>query len=229
MSVKKLTITKKIIAATALTAFANVETAKAAVVSVADVIGVTNSYTVERLLSVTITNDPAVYMVGTVTIDPLNLGSSFNEAALATSAGRPTAFGNGFGNNNISIIRNGGAAADSGSDFAATIPVTFALKVDQVTGDQWLWVNPNFAALENLGAADVTVDAAFSAGGGQPVVGSALDRIVFRGGDFDTPKSVLDYTDFSVYYGGSSPFVPEPSTTLLGVLGACLMLRRRRA
>lgn len=225
----KLTITEKIIAVTALTAFVNVETTKAAVVNVANVLDVTDTYGVTRLLGVTITADANVYMVGTVTIDPLNLASSFNEAALATAAGRPTAFGHGFGNTNIGIIRNGGALADSGADFAATIPVTFALKVDQVTGNQWLWINPNFSAVENLGAAAITANAAFSSDGGQPVVGSQLDRIVFRGGDFDTLKSVVDYTNFSVYYGGSTPFIPEPSTTLLGAFGALLMLRRKRA
>ncbi|MFK7851740.1 MAG: PEP-CTERM sorting domain-containing protein, partial [Akkermansiaceae bacterium] len=105
----------------------------------------------------------------------------------------------------------------------------FTLKVDQLTGNQWLWINPNFFAFEDIGSADTTVGAAFSSSGGQPVLGSALDRIVFRGGDFAAPSTTVSYTNFSVYFGGSSPFIPEPSTALLAGLGSLLLLRRKRS
>lgn len=190
-------------------------------------------FTTSRLLGVTITGDEAVYMVGTLNLDPLAPASAFTEAALATAAGRPTAFGHNFGGTNISIVRNGGGTVDSGLDFSQGIPTTFALKVNQLTGDQWLWVNPNFGAIEDLGSADATANAAFSAAGGQPVVGSALDRVVFRGGAFSgAPGNVTDFTDFSVYYDGDTPFataiIPEPSSLSLLAVAGLLAARRRR-
>ena len=149
-------------------------------------------------------------MLGTMEIDDITaLDSAFNEANLGLGGNFKAGFGIGFDGNTIVITRNG-TRATATSTFASGVPTTLLMKFDQVTGDTSLWVNPDLSLPEAANVAEATrtlteVDS---------VQGQDYDGIVFRGGDFAGSSATTDFTDFSVYYNGDSPFgtVAEPVT-----------------
>jgi PEP-CTERM motif len=103
------------------------------------------------------------------------------------------------------------------------VPVFFVLKLNQTNGVSTLWANPDLSTTEALNTVGATVTLT-------AVNGSTFDSVIFRGGDFGGDPSVVDYTGFSVHYGGDSPFsaIPEPSSALLlGMAGLAIGRRRR--
>ena len=183
-----------------------------------------NNFSVVRPLGVTISGDSSVFMVGTMNFDILASASSFTEANLGFGGVFNAGFGNAFGQDKIVIARNG-TAAETTKSFSQGVPTLLVIKMNQTNGALTLWVNPNLGLSENLNAPDATTVRA-------EVNGASFDGVVFRGGDFDATDNVVDYTNFAVYYGGSSPFaaIPEPGSLVLGALGCIgLLLHRRRA
>ena len=194
-----------------------------------DITGATVSYGVTSPLGVSISGESAVYLVGTMTLKSTvaSLGGSFNEANLGLEAAHNTGFGHGFGNDSIVITRDGTQATVVGQTFTQSVPIAFVLKLNQTDGVSTLWVNPNLSITEALNTVNATATLA-------TVNGSTFDSVIFRGGDFDDPNSpnrpVVDYTGFSVHYGGDTPFsaIPEPSSALLLSLAGLVIGRRRR-
>ena len=163
----------------------------------------------------------------TLTSTVASLGNSFNEANLGLGAAHNTGFGHGFGNDNIVITRDGTQATVVGQTFTQSVPVFFVLRLNQTNGVSTLWVNPDLSTTEALNTVGATATLA-------AVNGSTFDSVIFRGGDFDPGDalnpSVVDYTGFSVYYGGDTPFsaIPEPSSALLLSMAGLVIGRRRR-
>lgn len=181
-------------------------------------------YNVARPLGVTISGDTAVYLVGTMNFDSdiAFLDSSYNEANMGLGTVFNTGFGNGFGGPTIVIAQNG-TKATAPESFAQSVPIQLVLRLDQTTGDTTLWVNPNLGATEALNIVSASATVA-------TVNGADFDSVIFRGGDFNADKAVVDFTDFAVYYGGDSPFaaVPETSSLALLALSGLVVVRRRR-
>lgn len=205
-----------------------ITTSHAAVITnsvITDLPGATGSYGPSRPLGVSITGDSAVYLVGTMTLTSTvaSLGSSFNEAHLGLGTVHNSGFGNGFGGASIVIATEGSQTAVVGQTFTQSVPVAFVLKLNQTTGASTLWVNPDLNTTEALNTVSATATIA-------AVNGSTFDSVIFRGGDFDATPSVVDYTGFSVHYGGDTPFsaIPEPSSALLLSLAGLVIGRRRR-
>lgn len=168
---------------------------------ITDFVDQTPGFDVTRLLGATISGDEAVYLMGTMNFDPMELGGSFIEANMGdTNTGRVyvAGFGNGFGASTIVIAENG-TEATAPDSFAEGVPTLLVMKFDQTTGDTTLWVDPDLGTTEALN----TVDASANVG---VVNNSTFDSVVFRGGDFTAPSSVVDFTDFAVYYNGDTPF-----------------------
>lgn len=188
---------------------------------ITDLVDVTN-FNEARPLGVSISGDSAVYMVGTMNIDTEigSLNGSFREANMGIGTNFIAGFGNGFGGPTIVIAENG-TEATAPESFAQGVPTVLAMKFDQTTGDTTLWVNPDFGTTEALNPPSATATVG-------SVNGATFDSVIFRGGDFTAPDSVVDFTDFSVYYGGDSPFVPEPSSLALLAMGGLIAARRRR-
>jgi hypothetical protein len=205
----------------------------AAVIGLTDATGNTGTYSVTRNLGTTISGDTALYILGTMnfndptrTVGQVITSTGFNVANFAfTGANKATA-----GQLNLTTkwgLAGGGSLAST-VDILDETPTLVLMKVDQMTDDAWLWLNPNLALPENLGDAVVTRNAT--------AYGDDVNQVLFRGGfgggSTSNPVTV-GYTGFSVYYGGSTPFaVPEPgSLALLGMGGLAVLcvLRRRRA
>lgn len=175
---------------------------------ITDFVDQTPGFNVTRPLGVTISGDEAVYLVGTMNFDPMELGSSFVEANMGdTNTDRVyvAGFGNGFGGNTI-VIAEDGTEATAPQTFDEGVPTLLVVKFDQTTGDATLWVDPDLSETEDLNPADATATVGL-------VNGSSFDSVVFRAGDFDAEKSVVDFTDFAVYYNGDTPFGSLPEFT----------------
>jgi hypothetical protein len=194
----------------------------AGVANVPDVTGQTPGYEVDRDLGVTISGENEVYMLGTMTFDDVtNLDGAYNEANLGLGTDFNTGFGNGFGGNSI-VIASDGTEATATSTFESGVPTTLLIKYDQTTGDTSLWVNPDLGTTEAMNTPEATANV-------EAVNGAEFDSVIFRGGDFTGAPATTDFTDFSVYHDGDTPFVPEPaSLSLMGLGGLMLLPRRRR-
>ena len=229
-----------------ITLFASVSTlavvpTQAAVINLSDHTAVAGTGNFTQSLGTTISNDNAVYMVGTITWQPnatnLEATANFHLAANQQRGG----FGSRGGSVDIMLdggIEGQGSGRPDGAytvdtTAGATTSYTFVLKIDQTnttdpgagnywtTGNpnMWLWIDPNLAATEGSQAA--TMSAWWS--------GQNNFAQVFYNHGTGSPNGDVVYSDFSVHYGGDSPFaVPEPSSALLGMLGSLLLLRRRR-
>lgn len=130
--------------------------------------------------------------------DVEELEGSFIEANMGFGASFVAGFGNGFGLTRIVIAQNG-TRGNTEKFFTEGVPVRLVMKFDQTTGDTTLWVDPDLGTTEDLNLPDASANI--------PVVkDSTFDSVIFRGGDFTPPASVVDYTDFAVYFNGDSPF-----------------------
>lgn len=211
-----------------LVSTAIITTSHAAVITntvITDLPGATNpGYDVARPLGVSISGDNAVYLVGTMTLTTTvgSLGSSYMEANMGLGTVFNSGFGNGFGGDSI-VITSNGSQATATQTFTQSVPVAFVLKLNQTNGVSTLWVNPNLSSTEALNTVSATATIL-------AVNGSTFDSVIFRGGDFDVDTRVVDYTGFSVHYGGDTPFsaIPEPSSALLLSLAGLAIGRRRR-
>lgn len=187
---------------------------------ITDFIDQTPGFNVSRPLGTTITGDDAVYLVGTMNFDVEALAGSFIEANMGNGTNFIAGFGNAFGQTTIVIAQNGTRASTTES-FTVGVPVQLVMKFNQTTGDTALWVNPNLATPEALNTPNAAVNI--------PVVmGSTFNSVIFRGGDFSAPASVVDFSDFAVYFAGDTPFIPEPSSLMLLAVGGLVAARRRR-
>jgi hypothetical protein len=181
----------------------------AEVIDITDFVDQTPGFNETRPLGVTISGDNAVYLVGTMNFDPEELDGSFVEANMGdtnSERGYVAGFGNGFGGNTIVIAENG-TRATAPETFVEGEPTLLVMKFDQTTGDTVLWVNPDLAASEALNASSATANVGI-------VDGSSFDSVVFRAGDFTGDASVVDFTDFAVYYNGDTPFGSVPEAVL---------------
>ncbi|MGE9269995.1 MAG: hypothetical protein ACQKBU_04265 [Verrucomicrobiales bacterium] len=140
-------------------------------------------------------------------------GPVFNRANTSTtlnlSGGSITA---GFGNNN-SLINNTGLATIIGGSLTAILPTAVNLFSGGVHGNS---STINFTS-------DWTGSLALDSS-------TAWDS-VFEAGDVQVNGVELGAGDFESYFTNNSgvvTFVPEPSAALLGLLGCCGLLRRRR-
>ena len=208
-----------------LTVSAIITTSHAAVITsavITDFPGATGSYGLTRPLGVTISGDNAVYLVGTMTLVSTvgSLGGSFMEADMGFGTTFNSGFSNGFGLDSI-VITNNGTQATAAQTFTQGVPVALVIRLNQTNGAATLWVNPNLSTTEALNTASASATIA-------AVNGSTFDSVIFRGGDFDATPSVVDFTGFSVHYGGDTPFIPEPSSALLVAMAGLVIGRRRR-
>ena len=87
---------------------------------------------------------------------------------------------------------------------------------DQTQAAGFMWINPNLAASE---ASQPTVWGAWRSG-----------NTSYQGVSFitDTADADLTFSNIAIYTGADTPFIPEPSTALLGGLGLLTLMRRRR-
>jgi hypothetical protein len=79
-----------------------------------------------------------------------------------------------------------------------------------------MWINPDLAATE---ASQPTVWGAWRSGNTSYQGVSIVS---------DTADADLVFSNIAIYTGDDTPFIPEPSTALLGGLGLLALLRRRR-
>lgn len=188
---------------------------------ITDLLDATN-FNETRPLGVSISGDSAVYLVGTMTFDTeiSSLDGSFREANMGFEGSFIAGYGNGFGGPTIVIAENG-TRATAPETFSTGVPTQLVMKFDQTTGDTTLWVNPDLGVAEALNTPSASANIA-------AINGSTFDSVIFRGGDFTEPDSVVDFTDFSVHYDGDSAFVPEASSLALLAMGGLIALRRRR-
>lgn len=209
---------KSLVIATAIISAST--SAKAAVINFSNFSSVSGSDLVVTL-GTTITNDPAVYLVGTMSFLPNASTASFTEAHFRNGATNLMGMGKAFGSAQIVLASDGTVTNATGflvdTTAGATTTYLMVVKVNQTTGAGTIWVNPNLGLEES---ANTTKFSGTKAGQG------SFTDLSFRNG----ASTNVDYTGFSVHYGGSTPFaVPEPgSIALLGVGVLLLGLRRRR-
>jgi len=128
---------------------------------ITDFVDQTPDFLEVRPLGVTITDDPAVYLVGTMNFDPEELDGSYVEANMGDSSDPRqyvAGFGNGFGGTTI-VIAEDGTEATAPEVFVEAVPTQLVAKFDQTTGEMILWVNPDLgmAELDNVPSATTTV------------------------------------------------------------------------
>lgn len=137
----------------------------------------------------------------------------------------------GFNDVNNIFTGNGGTQAGPGSAFYNPAPAHYdgvdhlVLRVDTVTSNYRLWVNPK---------ADGSSDGSISwvhTNGGTPVPFN-LGRIGVEGGNDSSNRPVgdmiFDEIRIASTFDEAAGFVPEPSVALLGAFGLLGLLRRRR-
>jgi len=197
----------------------------AAVISVPDQLNATGDvdviYTIDSLTSgvnADISGESSVYMIGTFFFETI-VGNQFYLFQADSRAGggdNIVLIDKNFAND-FSLSRPGSHTAPSKVVDGTTI--TFALKIDQTSGNFEYFLNPNFADTEANNTAATSGSGASTA---------AIASVGYRWGN--GTESTADLTDFALYTGTDSPFapIPEPSAALLGGIGALLLLRRRR-
>ena len=194
--------------------------APAAVINLADdTSGLTGTYNESRALGTTISNDSAVYLVGTMKFvnEVLITTTSYNVIRTATAANDGMiAMGQGWGDSVWGMASGG--VTESTIDITTQVPTLLVMRIDQVAGENRVWINPDLTG-------DVPLDA--TADIVRNVENNNIAKIEYAGGN--PTGNVVEYTDVSVYYGGDTPFnVPEPATMSLLALGGVAMLRRRK-
>lgn len=222
-------------------------TASAAVINLLDHTAVAGTGDFIQSLGTTISNDPALYMVGTITWQAnatnAEATANFHLAGNQERGG----FGSRAGATDVMLdggIETVGTGRPNGLFTVSTTPgvvtsYTFVLKIDQtnntnpgtnqnwLTGNpnMWLWIDPDLGASEGSQAADIT---------GWWSSQTNFTQVFYNHGT-NTPNGDVVFSDFSVHYDGDTPFgastgtiIPEPSTALLAGLGMLALLRRRR-
>ena len=182
-----------------------------------DTSGLTGVYAESHLLGTTISNDSAVYLVGTMTftnevlittLSINNIRAHDDDGALLVGMGQGWQF------SNWGMIGGGGNAGDIAITTQA--PTLLVMRINQVTGENRVWINPDLTGDAPL---DATADIV------RNVENNNIAQIHYAGNS----ANVVEYTDVAVYYGGDTPFnVPEPATMSLLALGGIAMLRRRK-
>ena len=182
-----------------------------------DTSGLTGVYAESHLLGTTISNDSAVYLVGTMKFvnEVLITTTSYNVIRTATAANDGMiAMGQGWGDSVWGMASGG--VTESTIDITTQVPTLLVMRIDQVAGENRVWINPDLTG-------DVPLDA--TADIVRNVENNNIAQIHYAGNS----ANVVEYTDVSVYYGGDTPFnVPEPATMSLLALGGVAMLRRRK-
>jgi hypothetical protein len=188
----------------------------------------TGDYNTANSLGVTISGDSAVYLVTTMEFNnpggTLSSGQMWNHTAFFGPSGEAMGIGQAAGRSDWSITGN--INQGSGVSIVLGDSMQLVLKVDQVAGTALGFVNPNLSQPEP-GAADITV------GPGWATAQRDINSVNIRGGDYSAGvnDNLIDFSNVSVYFGGDTPFIPEPSTFALsafGLLGLFGFGRRRK-
>ena len=117
-------------------------------------------------LGTTITNDPAVYLVGTMTWLPDVLTNGFSSAQFWSAAGERSGpvkqFNSaniGFGQNNFAVSATNPDESNIQVDLTpgVTTTYTFVYKIDQIAGDLTFWVDPDLGMDEASNASNGTL------------------------------------------------------------------------